>query len=595
MKNLFRLVKKNMKLLIRSRASALIVVLGPLLIIFLAGMAFDNTNTYSISLGTFSQSYNALTESFITELGENQFKVTKFSEEDECVNAIKDGTIHSCIVFSPDFKMGQDMNNDITFYVDYSKVNLVYMVLDTITDSIGEKSSELSLNMTTVLLNTIDLTKKEITEKKSTIITLTSKNDEMGKKVSDTYEKLSSLDISTDLATAAVTNLTSGKNKVSSQIDDLEEIADSALSEAGSLIEDIESEIESSSLTESEKASILSTLNQSKDEIEDLEDDFEDTTNLTSKNIEELDNAISGITTSIADAKYKLEEAAEAKTESLNNLGNVKSLLGEAISNIAALQNSMDTIEQGINTIQVTDPSSIVSPVRTTIKPVVAQKTHLNYIFPVLIVLVVMFTGILLSTTLIMLEKKTTAYFRNFISPTKDITFISATFLTCFILLMVQVVIIIGLSTIFFGPQILYSLHKALPVMVLCITMFILAGMVVGYAFNSEETATLGAISLGSLFLLLSDVILPLESMPQYIFDIAQYNPFVLGSSLLRKAIIYNVQFSSIETGVVYLLAYCAAVFVVVLIIQNFTKKHYFSRYLHKIAAKPEEEKKTNK
>lgn len=594
MKNIFRLVKKNMKLLMRSKASALIVVLGPLLIIFLAGMAFDNSNAYSISLGAFSQSYNALTESFIEELSENQFKVTKFSEEQECVDAIKDGTIHTCIVFSPGFKLGDKMNNDITFYVDYSKVNLVYMVLDTITESIGEKSSELSLGMTTILLNTIDITKKEITEKKSTIITLTSKSDEIEKKITDTYDQLSGLDISTNLITAATTNLTSGKNKVSSQIDDLEEIADSALSEASSLIDDVEDEIESSSLSESEKANILSILNNSKDDIEDLEDDFEDTTNLTSKNLEDLDNAITGITTGIADAKYKLEEAEVAKKASISNLGAVQTLLEGVISNIAALQNSMNTIESSINSIQVQDASSIVSPVETIIKPVAAQKTHLNYIFPVLIVLVIMFTGILLSTTLIMLEKKNTAYFRNFISPTKDITFITATFLTCFILLLLQVVIILGLSTIFFGPQILYSLHKALPILLLCITMFTLAGMVIGYIFNSEETATLGAISLGSLFLLLSDVILPLESMPQYIFDIAQYNPFVLSSSLLRKAIIHNVPFRSIELGITRLFAYSAVVFIVVVVVQAVAKKHFFSKYLHKISAKADN-KKTNK
>jgi len=144
MKNLFRLVKKNMKLLIRSKASALIVILGPLLVIFLAGIAFDNTKTYSVSLGTYSPSYNSLTESFIADFDQNQFQVTKYPDEESCVEAIKEGTIHSCIIFSPDFALGKDMNNEITFYIDYSKINLVYMVLDTISEEVGEKSSELN-------------------------------------------------------------------------------------------------------------------------------------------------------------------------------------------------------------------------------------------------------------------------------------------------------------------------------------------------------------------------------------------------------------------------------------------------------------------
>ena len=68
MKNLFRLVSKDIKLLIRSKASALIVILGPLLVIFLAGMAFDNTQAYSVSLGTYSTSYNEISENFIIQL-----------------------------------------------------------------------------------------------------------------------------------------------------------------------------------------------------------------------------------------------------------------------------------------------------------------------------------------------------------------------------------------------------------------------------------------------------------------------------------------------------------------------------------------------
>ena len=66
--NLLVLVQKNLKLLVRARASALIVILGPLLVIFLAGLAFDNTNLYAVRIGTYSPSYNDLSNSFIEKL-----------------------------------------------------------------------------------------------------------------------------------------------------------------------------------------------------------------------------------------------------------------------------------------------------------------------------------------------------------------------------------------------------------------------------------------------------------------------------------------------------------------------------------------------
>jgi len=595
MKNLFRLVKKNMKLLIRSKASALIVILGPLLVIFLAGMAFDNSQAYTVALGTYSTSYNELSETFITNLTNSNFNVQKYEDEDSCVGAIRDGAIHSCIVFSPDFSLGSEMNNEIVFYVDYSKVNIVYMVLDSMTDVVTEKSSELSMSLTTVLLDTIDITKKEVTEKKSSVVTLGTKNDEISTKVGEAFDNLEGLDTSTELTAASVTELTSKKNQLISTMNDLEEVAEDAVEEASSIIDDIEDEVLTMNLSAGDEGDILDLLNSSKEDLNDLEEDLESTTNSTDTKIMELNDAISTISLNIEDARTKLEQASQAKDSSVSNLENVKTLINDAISSVAELQGAMDAIEASVSSIQVMDSSSIVSPVKTTIKPVVANESHLGFIFPVLIVLVIMFTGILLSTTLVMLEKKTTAYFRNFISPTKDITFILSTFVTCVILLLVQLFVIIGISSVFLGTAVFYSLPKAIPILIMCITMFTLAGMLIGYLFNSEETATLGAISVGSVFLLLSDVILPLESMPQYIFDIAQYNPFVLGSSLLRKAIIHNVPFASMESGLIFLFISSVVVFMMVLIVQSVTKKHYVSKYLRKIAAKPEPHKKTNK
>jgi len=595
MKNLFRLVKKNMKLLIRSKASALIVILGPLLIIFLAGMAFDNTESYRVSLGTFSTSYNDLSEIFIANLTNSNFNVQKYENEDSCVEAIREGTIHSCIIFSPDFSLGNEMNNEIVFYVDYSKVNIVYMVLDSMTEVVTEQSSELSMSLTTVLLETIDITKKEITEKKSSVVTLTSNNKELGEKVGGAFDSLEELDTSTTLTAATATDLTTKKNQLISVMNDLEDIAEQAVEDTNSILDDLEAEIEDLNLSSGEEDDILDLINDSRDDLNELEDDFESTTNSSDAKILELNAAISDVSSNIDDARQKLEEASSAKTTSVESLESAKSLIEEATISVAALKGAMDSIEASVSSIKVLDPSSIVSPVNTIIKPVVANESHLGFIFPVLIVLVIMFTGILLSTTLVMLEKKTTAYFRNFISPTKDITFISATFVTCLLLLFLQLIVIIGISAVFLGSGMFYLLPKAIPILLMCITMFTLGGMLVGYLFNSEETATLGAISIASLLLLLSDVILPLESMPAYVFDIAQYNPFVLGSSLLRKVLIHDVSFSSVETGILHLLVYCIVIFVLVVAVQSITKKHYISRYLKKIAAKPEHQKKINK
>jgi ABC-2 type transport system permease protein len=152
-----------------------------------------------------------------------------------------------------------------------------------------------------------------------------------------------------------------------------------------------------------------------------------------------------------------------------------------------------------------------------------------------------MFTALLLAPTLIILEKKSPAHFRNFMAPVRGFTYLFANFATCFLLLILQSIIILAIATIFFSSQLFSGIHYTVILLFLAIALFSAIGMIVGYLFNSEETATLGAISLGSIFLFLSDVIIPIESMPSWFMAIAELNPFVVCSDLLRSTIIYNL------------------------------------------------------
>ena len=180
-KSISIIIKKNLKVLFRSKASALIIILGPLLVIFLAGLAFDNTNVYRVNIGVYSESYNALSESFMENLAENRFKVEKYDNEEICVDAIKDGVVHTCVIFSPDFTIGDQTKNEITFYIDYSRINLVYMVMETLSEKISSRSSELSLGLTTELVDTIAVAEQEIGSIKQTIVALTTQNEGIGK------------------------------------------------------------------------------------------------------------------------------------------------------------------------------------------------------------------------------------------------------------------------------------------------------------------------------------------------------------------------------------------------------------------------------
>jgi len=539
MQTLIKIIKKNFKLLIRSKSSALIIILGPLLVIFLVGIAFDNLNKYSLNIGTYSEGYSDLTESFITKLQENNFKVQKVDSEENCVNMIKQGKLNTCITFPKDLTLESDKVNEIVFHVDNSKINLVWMVLETISSKLAERSSELSLDLTTDLLNKVDFTKTELYATRPTIVNLKTENQQ-----------------GVDAIGAAIDNMGELRTKTS-------ELKDSLLQKiegAESVVSETSTKINKSNMTSTDKSSLITKLNEIGTYLYNMKGKLEAQSNTSVAEITQMENVLNDIGL---------------------KLNSIKSGLLSSNAKLNEVQASIDKIYNEVSTIQITNATTIVNPITTRIKPVATEKSYLNYLFPSLVILVIMFISILLSTTLVMMEKHSPAYFRNFITPTRDITFILATYLTNVILVFVQLIIILGISTYFFKAQILTAIPSTLLILLFTITLFTFVGMIIGYIFTSEETATLASISIGSIFLFLSNVILPLESMPAYIRNIAEFNPFVLGESLLRKAVIFQAGLPALQKELLLLLAYSVVLFLIIWLSQRAVRKHLGHRLIY--------------
>jgi len=580
MSALFKLIKKNLLLLIRAKASALVVILGPLLVIFLAGLAFDNTNTYNVRVGVYSSHYNDLSESFVSILSQNQFKVVRELSETGCVDSLKQGAIHTCLVLSPDFTLGKDAANEMTFYIDQSKINLVWMILETISSKVAERAKELSLNLTSNLLKVIEQTSKEVDEKKPMLVSLTTENEDISRRVTAMKGSLNSLDLGFNKSSFGVEVITAKQLELMEAVENLTKAAEDIRKDISSKFDSANNIINrSTQLNSSEKANITDSISKAKAEALELVQKINTTSNATSKTYAQLNGSVTNLSNNLELTKNKLDRAATTRTESALELDQARAILDSSLIKILAMQQSLDSIGKLAEAVELRDPSQIVQPVSTTIKPIVSERTYLNYIFPVLIVLVVMFTAVLLAPTLIMLEKKSTAYFRNFMTPTKDITYISAVFLTCIILLVIQLAVILAIAAIFFKTQLLAGIAPTVLVLLAIISIFTLLGMVVGYLFNSEETATLAAISFGSLLLFLSDVIIPIESMPASVLAFAQYNPFVVGGFALRRAIIFGSTIPQMWKEFAILGGWLVGAFLLVLAVYFITKHSLISKY----------------
>ncbi len=507
----FGLLKKNLKLILRSRSSAMIILLGPLIIIFLVGAAFNTSNLFNIKIGTYSGSYSQLSENLLKELGDKQFQVVKLDSKESCLTSLKNNEVHVCAIFPNDLQVGG--NENLEFYVDNSKINLVWIIIDTISTKVSTKSSELSQQLAGNLLTTLSKAESNLNSKISTVENIGKTNIDIQTK----FTTITSTIGDTDL-TFTVSQI--GVDKISNKLDKI--ITDNKFNK--SLFETVDTAI---------KDSIKNT--------KDLQKKFNSTNIVIQDLVKYIDDANKLVTT--------------------NSEG------------VKDLQNTINTISSDINNVKSTSAETIASPIKLSINPISVKTTHLNFLFPTLVVLIIMFIGLLLSSILVVREKLSNAYFRNFITPTSDILFILSDYFTNFIVLFIQLGIIFSVGIYFFGEGLVSVLLNSAVLVILLSTLFIFLGMLIGYLFKSEETVVMATFSLGSIFLFFSGTILPLETLPEYIRKIADLNPFVLGESILKKVMLFDFSLSQLGISLYYLLIYIGVLVIGVYLARKLSKR----------------------
>jgi len=106
--------------------------------------------------------------------------------------------------------------------------------------------------------------------------------------------------------------------------------------------------------------------------------------------------------------------------------------------------------------------------------------------------------------------------------------------------------------------------------------------MVIGYLFKSEETAILGGVTVGFILIFVSNLIIPIESMPLLISKLAALNPFVIVSELLRKALLFDSP--ALVGSFVLLLVYAVVIGIIAVIVFFATKKQALKHLIKKLA-----------
>src|SRR3989344_1489052 len=573
MNSLWLLTQKNLKVLLRAKGSSLVVILAPLLIILILGFIYNNSDQYGIKVGIYSSSSNGEVEAFVNLLEEDNFIIQSYPPSpagiDSCIKDIKSGLVHTCIDLPESLNLEGNSPAEVTFHVDPTRINLVWMIQETVGSKFNLKSQQISQELAQGIIDVLSETKDQINEKKSLLETIKQHSSAASSSTASIKESLSNLDLSSPAVSYA--------NDPTAKIN-------SAITESLESITEAQQKLEN--LTGSDKDEVTTLLGRA-------EDDLQAASKFVSGNASgSLDSFLIQLKMGLDQAVIKLKTTSEVVSSANSNFDSLTGTLSDSVAAMNDLDNSLNEIISQLESVQTTDAKTISSPLSIRINKVSEESTYLNYLFPALLILVVMFSSLMLGTTLVMMEKNSIAFLRNFFLPLRKISFIASIYLTNLILIVIEIVIILLIS-LFFLPGNLSQFPALALVLFLASSIFTFLGMGLGYLFTSEETGSLASISLGSIFLFLSGLILPLEGMSGPVRQFLMFNPFIIAENLVREIFLFNTPLGDLWIDILLLAGYSLVLFLIILVAESVLHKNLVKRFRKHYHHKHHETKKT--
>ena len=426
--HLLLLVKKNIKLLVRSKGSLLIVILAPLLLILLIGLSYDTASNYGLVLGVLSSWSSSESTIFKESIEDIGYKVLLYNDLSDCEADLIDGYTHACVNVPDDLTVKSNEIKAVEIIIDASRTNLAGEVQAVLDDQFQVRTQQLSEDLVHVLLDRIIET--------STLLEYVASDlsDQL-----NIVEQLNARSISAEEQVKVVPNISYELSVSSTTATSLLEEYEDHIQQLRKHYTAVENSIETVTPT------IESKLNSLDNVITDLEDDLDSSASLS----------LNGIVQGIYQSEQGLGSLESELSEYMNTINFVEDDLKTVNSLVAELNSKLSTSHKQTNilvreskTLNVDNASVITDPVVVDVVPV-AGGTRLQYVFPALISMITLFLSLMLSITLVMMEKTNTASVRNRVIPVKKKLFLLSNIISTLILVMFQVTIMMLISTAF--------------------------------------------------------------------------------------------------------------------------------------------------
>ncbi len=405
-----------------------------------------------------------------------------------------------CMVFPDDFTV--ESGGTVTFFVDKSRENLVYLVIEQLQAEVQKKSKQIGEQLATNVLDTLARSGQTL-EDKQTLLDEMSGNS---RSAVDTIDKLHDILLHSNVS----------------------------VSLSGFPFEQLQAEI----------------------------NELKGSSNITTA----ADQYLAALRSRADDLVKTVNTFDTVRDGAVRDLAAMKVLVNENLGYVAVLDTSLDHVLMDIRGVKMQSAGKIVSPLDAKIENVAQEKSRLNYLFPTLVALIVMFVGLFLASSLEVRERSERVAFKNLITPTSRWVFVLANFVTNMLVILTQLLVLFAVALFFFQEQLFALFLPVSGVVLLIAGVFVLLGMLIGSIFRSPETSMVGALSVGFVLLFLSSTILPVEAMPVLVAKVIPYNPFYAAQFVLSKILLFQSPLQDLLGVIVVLGGWFVGLAVVVLV-----------------------------
>jgi ABC-type multidrug transport system permease subunit len=572
-------IKKNIQLLFRNWATFLFLVIGPLVLIAIVGVTFGDDQPNNLSFGVYEVDGSSQQLPFLRVFG----NTVPYYDLEDCKRDLSRGRIHLCLEIYRGLESSDQL--EVTFYYDLSRKTLSTVLLAKAKENLGKRSEDISLENTRSLLSQVqelvgvlqqgqyDLERMgsdlEIT--KSNLITRRAGLNDLKLKVQNYKNQVTIINndvLNLKFASNSITSQsTISFDEIVNNMNDIENVAKSLQTDPSFSAEGTKSyniygqnlyaykDLSSESYniyTQADKALLImayatkrevsTKLNEIKSDINDINNKINAAAILTNNAVNEIQ-----VMESLIDAEILNNEQAIIKVE-------------EAIIKLDDMKNK---IHKHISSFKSANPELA----ENLVKPVLENYSSLAYfdnvqiVFPSMLIMIMLFITILFSTILSSSEINGPAYFRNLISPRAKIGFPFGILVTTIILVMFQLGVLFIISETMLGVHVFNHFIPAILLTTLLVTLFALIGMSVTFLFKNSQTSILASIFIALGMYMFSNLVRPLEVMPEFVGFLAQFNPLVIGHELYRLLFSYGILFNR---GQIFLLfVYLGVMFII--------------------------------